>query len=145
MPPIVASSEEGIRFLWNEVQDGIVHKALPQRYSTLQPDWRTFLYSRGYDLVFNYYGKRKAFRRHDPLLKARDEFMQLVRGGPNARSVRFERESDHRKDVGEQLVQGFAVRQRRLRDFIADHTQNQRQEWGKYLTLSSESNPGQSE
>lgn len=135
MTPIVANSEEVVRFLWDEVQHGRIYKTLPPPYTMYQGDWNTFLYSRGQDVVYNFFGPRKNYNRGDLMHQARREFIGLVKGEEQFSAILFEDGPNPRKRVSERLVQEFAERQQRLRASLAAR----RQEWGRDLSLGIES------
>lgn len=149
MPSIVANSQEGIHFLWNEVQSGILHKALPTRYASLERDWHTFLVSTGYGVVSDYYRADIGIGRRTRPPAARKEFVKLLRGA-TTEAMRLEGELDHRKEVAELLVEAFANEQKDLRDALELRAQHARQMsemvqayerrlWGQDLRLGTDS------
>lgn len=55
MPQNVAQGSEGIRFLWMQVQDGVLYRALPADYRDQQAAWNEFLHNDGKQMINDYY------------------------------------------------------------------------------------------
>lgn len=56
IPPSIARDQQGaLRYLWEEIQHNMLWKALPERYSSIQPAWTDFLHAEAWSIIQSYY------------------------------------------------------------------------------------------
>lgn len=55
IPESVKYGEEGVKYLWNEVQQGYTHTVLPHDHQGMQDEWRLFLATDGKDMIESFY------------------------------------------------------------------------------------------
>ncbi|KAF6767517.1 hypothetical protein PSEUBRA_005352 [Kalmanozyma brasiliensis GHG001] len=138
MPESVAQGGEGMRFLWAQVQDGVLHRELPGELRAHEAAWIDFLHTDGKRIINDYYlALPRSSRPTAPLW--RKKLLSLAAGDETYyTSARWE---GHRKAIAEQLVTTFAERQLAERaaaqaaQTAQERAAQQKKAWGRSLSL----------
>ena len=55
IPESVINADPGVQFLWNQVEEGILHKRLPWGYEATERAWIHFVHTRAEPIIHSYY------------------------------------------------------------------------------------------